>query len=191
MKLYAVCWSCCCRSVIAVQIQSIYRIKKKTRFWSAFVCVTYRYTYTLWLCEQKKFSWLRLSIVQVFGAEENDNAIFFLKTVPTKVYPRLSGQRMIRMTSILSNGKILCDMNENAVCEFTDDTKLHFMSCLGMTSNPATTKRPTDQPTELSAERQRKKSCIKTKFIKYEHKSRTQSYWYEPICLDTVFNDSC
>lgn len=137
-------------------------------------------------------SWLRLSIVQVFGAEENDNAIF-LKTVPTKVYPRLSNQRMIWMTSILSNGKILCDMNENAVCEFTDDTKLHFMSCLGMTGNPATTKRPTDRPTDR-IERwtaAKKKSCIKTKFIKYEHKSRTQSYWYEPICLDTVFNDSC
>lgn len=75
----------------------------------------------------------RLSIVQVFGAEENDNAIFFLHSIENCTNNHESERTIYtyKNNRRLSNGKMLCEQMR----EFTDDTKLYYILCLNMTDN--------------------------------------------------------
>lgn len=123
------------------------------------------------MCERVFFvdSQLWLSIVQVFGAEENDNAIFFLFVVIfAKLYQRPRAGEYDINNRRLSNGKMLCEQMR----EFTDDTKLYYILCLTMTDSPSENVWATWRVwTKDESSQDRKKNIIVLKkFIKYEHK---------------------
>lgn len=133
-------------AVIGVQTQNVYR--KKIRFWSAYVRCTY-VSVSNFFCSL--LFWIETPAVQVFGAEENDNAIsFFLYFIFWKLYGpksiQVSSESMIRFIKWQNTLRY----RARILCEFTDDTKilLHFMSWHDRqpSNNIRSTDRPTDQP---------------------------------------------